>query len=692
MPVVRANRTEPLALTDDSINTGVAYAIDFAGDDGVPYVGANAPTKVGTLPLITTSVGANSGRDVSNGGAGGTNQYRWADATKIGIPAGVAAFTIWVRLRTPSSANSSPNIRELVRLTNGTTTCLAINQYELSSGFGGYGVHVLRDGSTALITYSDTGGIIAPDTVYDVHVSRDAAGAFKVYVNGVLRKSGTGFTSDFTIVAGSGVTYFGGAANTKGGVLIDAMTWTRQLSDSEVTTQQADPYSYQVNPDTPTVSLASPATGASVNANIVISGTSNTIGGIEARFNGGAWATIVAAHTGSGTYTGTLTGQSTGAGTLEVRLIGRSTTASVSNITVVSNTLAITTPVALTAIQQAAGVATIPVVVTYTSPTANLEARFNGGAWQSFAVTSSPQTINITGCAIGEGTLDVRMKESIGIAAAVNNIAVCNQFLIIGQSNASGRGNSNNAYATSASHLGMTGRMFANATASAIGVWANLADPVDAGGAGESTGTNDSTSAAGSPWPLLATALIAAGMPAAFIPAAKGGVGVANYAKTNGLDTTTAYGYAASRALAVGAKYALYYQGESDAISGTFNYETQLDTLVTNLWNDCGVITVIGKTHYWSGQSTASIDTIRTAQQNVINSNPYAVAGPDLLGANTGNDIHFLSTAEMQEVANRWYASLNTLNLTQGDLSEAAPAAPASANVQRRRRRTRNRS
>lgn len=675
MAVARSARTRPLSLTADPLNSGVTFAVDFAGDDGVAYVGVNGMTKAGALSVIDTSVGTASGRDVSNGGASGINQYKWADATKMGVPTGVGAFTFWVRLRTPTAVNASPNIREVVRLTNGTVSKLSINQYELSSGYAGYGVRIIRDnGAANLIDYTAASAIIPANTVYDLHISRDATGAFKVYINGVLRASGTGFTSDFTIVAGSAYCYFG-AVNfgTSNAALIDSMVWNRQLADTEVSAQQADPYSFQTNAVVDTLTLSSPASGATVGANIVINGTSSTTGGIEASFNGGAWQTIVAAN-GGGPYSGTLAGQAAGTGTLTVRLVGKTLTATATNITVSTASITITSPVARQAFQRAISGATIPVTVTYVQPTANIEARYNGGAWQSFAVTTSPQTINITGASKGEGPVDVRFKESIGVSASVANVAVTNVFLTVGQSNSSGRGNQNNVYIVDAGHPGITGHLFANATASAIGVWGDLLDPTDTGGAGESVNTSDGANAGGSAWPLVATHLISAGMPGAFIPAAKGGTGIVNYAKTNGLDTTTAYGYAVTRALQAGSKYALYYQGESDAQAGTSqaSFQSSLDTLVTNFWNDAGIRAVIGLTHYWTGQSNAAVDAIRAAQQWVIANNPHAIQGPDLLGANTGGDIHFLATSEMQTVADRWYTSLQAAGLDTGDYVSTA--------------------
>jgi hypothetical protein len=68
-------------------------------------------------------------------------------------------------------------------------------------------------------------------------------------------------------------------------------------------------------------------------ASIPISGTiSGITGDLEARFNGGSWATI-ATISGDGAWSGTLTGQSPGRGTVEVRMVlSTSITASVQNI------------------------------------------------------------------------------------------------------------------------------------------------------------------------------------------------------------------------------------------------------------------------------------------------------------------------------------------------------------------------
>lgn len=88
------------------------------------------------------------------------------------------------------------------------------------------------------------------------------------------------------------------------------------------------------------VSIASPAQyqmfqRSGTAGSIPLSGTCSGVnsGGIQARFNGGSWQTVVAGPVADGAWSGSLTGQTVGQGLVEVRLIDSpSTIASVATV------------------------------------------------------------------------------------------------------------------------------------------------------------------------------------------------------------------------------------------------------------------------------------------------------------------------------------------------------------------------
>ncbi|MBT8328052.1 MAG: T9SS type A sorting domain-containing protein, partial [Bacteroidia bacterium] len=296
---------------------------------------------------------------------------------------------------------------------------------------------------------------------------------------------------------------------------------------------------------------------------------------------------------------------------------------------------------------------------TYTgSPTA-IEASFNGGSYVTIDASPSGGTFSdtLTNQAAGQGALIVRYSNDSSSADTVNNVGVGDIFVIAGQSNASGRGNTMNTY----SHSTLKASLFGNDD-----VWKELTDATD-DNTGQVDGVSSDGSAGGTPWPIVATSILAnTGVPVAFVPTAKGGTSIAQWQPgANHADASTLYGSMNRRITAVGGAVAgvIFYQGERDANLGTTQaaYEAGLNTVVDTIFADFpGTKTIIGQI----GQSSFSgNDVVRAAQISVINSNANALLGPATYDINLsdagGDGIHFKSDADMAKYAARWDSAIN---------------------------------
>ncbi|WP_111706335.1 sialate O-acetylesterase [Lutibacter citreus] len=301
--------------------------------------------------------------------------------------------------------------------------------------------------------------------------------------------------------------------------------------------------------------------------------------------------------------------------------------------------------------------ADIAISGTYTGTPTSIEASFNGSSFVT--IDSSPAGNTFSGTlnnqATGQGILTVRFTNETTISSNINNVGIGDIFIIAGQSNASGRGNTLNNY----SHASLKATLFGNDDN-----WKELADEVDSN-AGQIDGVSSDGIAKGTPWPLIATDIMAAeGIPIAFVPTAKGGTSISQWQPgTNHSNASTLYGSMNRRISAVGGKVKgiLFFQGESDSSNGVTqaNYETGLNTFVNTVENDfSGTKTLIGQIGH---SGFAGNDKIRAGQISVINSNPNALLGPATydIDLSDGDTLHFKSDPAMQEFARRWYLAIN---------------------------------
>lgn len=297
------------------------------------------------------------------------------------------------------------------------------------------------------------------------------------------------------------------------------------------------------------------------------------------------------------------------------------------------------------------------------SPTA-IEVRHAGGAWTTLDAAPAGGSFTGTTTISGDGALDVRFSNSTGITATVDWVGAGDIFLLIGQSNCSGRGVNNQRFTQTSGRASI----FDNAYN-----WQAMLDPTDS-----NARQNDSVSSdfdplgMGSLWPIVATLSSAArSVPLAFIPCAKGSTSLANWQKGgSSTDRTTLYGQAVYRALRSAnltsvpqsgiITAAIWIQGE--CASGTAAaYATSLQAMADNLFTDLAIKTIPTKLHICSAcpSNTVATDGI-TIELARVGTN--CLAGADLSDlTDDGDGYHFTTDAKLATVAARIYARLAAL-------------------------------
>lgn len=294
------------------------------------------------------------------------------------------------------------------------------------------------------------------------------------------------------------------------------------------------------------------------------------------------------------------------------------------------------------------------------TPTA-IEARWNGDTtWTTLGLnTNGIGTFSgtLVNQSEGQGLLEVRFSNEILIVDTVSDVGIGDIYIIAGQSNASGRGLNLNNY----THGSLKASLFGNND-----TWVELTDAVDSN-SGQIDNVSSDGIAAGSPWPLIATSILASqNIPVAFVTTAKGGTRIQEWLPgADHTDATTLYGSMYRRINAVGGnvKAVLFFQGESDAVNGTSKtvYETRLNTFINEVETDfTGLKTMIGQIGH--SNNDVRLNAVRAAQINVINTNSNALLGPTTydidLSDEGGDTLHFRSDTDMAEFARRWYKAI----------------------------------
>lgn len=320
-----------------------------------------------------------------------------------------------------------------------------------------------------------------------------------------------------------------------------------------------------------------------------------------------------------------------------------------------AGTIDVTSPVAYRAYQRnSSNQANIAITGTYTGTPTTIEASFNGGAYATIVASPAGGTFSgsLSAQAMGQGTLTVRFSNDTPTADTVAFVTIGDVFIVMGQSN----------------HVGQAASFVAPSTVNFRAVELGLDNAWSEVVETDPSPFSDNTDAAytphqvaatagnGSYFGALATQIMAAGVPVAFVPNAIGSTSISGWLPfSNHHSLTSAYGVSLTRAELVGDhKAMLWWQGENDAITGTTQsaYETSLNTLINAWYADTGKETVVYSINTANAGTTANNAAIRAAQRKVARSNANAIPGPRMEGAWSGN-VHYTTTNDINEVANR---------------------------------------
>lgn len=682
MTVARSERTYPLALTADSLNTGIVSAFDWAAEDGSTatsngkdHSGNNRHfTPVGAgATIVQTAVG--KGRDTSIGRTVFNSFYEAPGPATIGMAVGTGDFTWYKRIRTPTVTPTATTLHPISRIADSAGNKMVVYLYEVLSTTAWHWQVSVGTTNTNVFLWNQSGATglaIPPNTDSMLHITR-TAGVLKFFINGVLKGTVNGNTTDFLSTTGASKPVIGNYTTAKpDAVHIDDIFWSRGLTDSEVAAHAANPYGYYAYSTTPdAVVVTAPTSGASVSgASFAVTGTysgGTSVTSVDASFNGGAYVTISASPSG-GAFSGAMTGQTPGNGTLTVRTkngaaVVASTT--VSNLTVVGDAIAFDVEDDSIPLRSApykmfqrdgANQASVRIKGTYTGTPTAIQYRWASGAWTTLVASPSggvfDQTVTLQGP--NQGDLSIRFSNSTGIVATQVYVGVGDVFLVAGQSNHVGKSSVYVAPVAPASNP-----TWRSVKRGKDGVWKLHEETASAKFDGETSvySVNQDPTPQGSYFGALATKIMAGGVPVAFVPVAKGSTSLSAWAVNTA--TTSLYG----AALAVAAKLAgyravLWWQGENETQTTTTQaaHVSALNTVINDWFSRTGK-----KWFIWAINAAgngSNFQAIHDALIEVGQTNANVQGLADLDGSFTG-DVHYDTSAEIAEIANRTFSSLN---------------------------------
>ncbi|MBX3444791.1 MAG: hypothetical protein KF774_20490, partial [Planctomyces sp.] len=298
--------------------------------------------------------------------------------------------------------------------------------------------------------------------------------------------------------------------------------------------------------------------------------------------------------------------------------------------------------------------ADLPIAGTYSGDaSAGIEARFNGGTWQTVVPSPSGGAFDVLlpDQSVGQGTVDVRFVGNPAVSVSVANVRIGDVAAATGQSNADGRGTSAQNHTPNGSGTG------ASAWNASVG-WKSCADPT--------SGTTN----VGSVWPLVSTKLLDdRNVPVGWLCVAVGGTGSSYWA--NGGTGYTALLNSIANSRCGGLRWICHHQGETDAISGVAGptYAGRLDTMADGwdsaiAWHGAAprvIVAQLGQVAA-SGNTAddADLDVIRAAQAGAWSTNSRIRPGPVLWDVAPLTDkLHFRSNAHLNVLAERWRRAIN---------------------------------
>lgn len=320
-------------------------------------------------------------------------------------------------------------------------------------------------------------------------------------------------------------------------------------------------------------------------------------------------------------------------------------------------------------------------VETASQPVGNIEYSLNNAAYQP-AVSSPTGTVNsfqIT-VPIGTHTLKCRLAENGAESQTVTVIA--SRFVILGNGQSNMRGTGADSADPVTSPSGHTSWLLRNSDnlsgmRSQWDIGTNQVDMVSHDGY------------AGHAWMIRYANKIVSEYdePVICIPSALGGSTISQHVKNSGYSVNGVNMYASSvrRAnLIGGVTLHIYQQSENDAVdsTGTTNksYQSSLDGMITDYYNDLGVETLIMPLHTisrsnYSGTGGTTLDdsgqdALRMAQIAVAASNQHAhIAAPlTAIDLSSGDNIHFSTNDELNTVAD---IAFNATKQILGEVSKS---------------------
>lgn len=498
----------------------------------------------------------------------------------------------------------------------------------------------------------DFTGVTTFTTLRDYAVVYDAvADTLSLYVDGSLIETKTGITNGTFVVSGIGSGITGNIFGLIGEIDYFYI-FERALNSTDVASVDTDPDSV----------LTGGAGGAATSYTLT-GPSSGGVGVASTNFtvtpNGTSTATVTPASSGSGTFTpSSVTFDGTNAAKTftytPASTSGSPHTISVANdgglanptsltYTVSAGTIAITSPVTRRVFQRSGAVngiggsASVTIAGTYTGTPTSIEWSVDGTTWNTLAASPSGGTYSgSVSVPAGQYTLRTRFGNDVLAVASVALVGVGDIIGILGQSNASGQGSSNQAYSSA---TGLTASKYNTS-------WADCTDPTD---------PNDGQ---GSPWPHLATAWMAyTKAPLAIMNFGISGVSITVWNPS--LSNYQAYLTAAS---AIGPPLAtLWWQGETDAIAAMSQatYNGHLDTIANALATTFpGHKLFPCRLQNSTGIADAAEEVIRAAIDEAVADNPNVAAGPDLSAIATDDAYHPRTTAKMIVIGQMWWMSL----------------------------------
>jgi hypothetical protein len=329
--------------------------------------------------------------------------------------------------------------------------------------------------------------------------------------------------------------------------------------------------------------------------------------------------------------------------------------------------------------RDANGQSAVRITGTYTGTPTSIEYRWGTGAWTTLIASPTggvfDQAVMLQGP--GQKTLSVRFGNSTGITADMPYVGVGRVFIAAGQSNNVGSSPIFVQPVAPSAHPEWLPPKLAK-----DGVWKQHKEQADDPFDNRTNATypvQGSGTPTGSYFGVLATKIMEAGWPVAFVPCALGSTGIAAWAVS--ASTSSLYGAMLARAQQIGAhERVIWWQGEAEADAGNnmsqAAYETNLNALIDHYHGVTGVKWFICAINTSAAGTNAA--AINAAALNVAATNPRVSGSCNMAGAFTG-DIHYDTSTDINEVATRVFTALQSSDGVQPHTLVGAACVQANA-------------